>query len=80
LLWDLTIADVLLSALYVGSLAYVTRLETFERERREMRNVYPLAPRPVEEPTAVYAAMGGRQQFPTPVPLRPAFRIVEAPR
>jgi hypothetical protein len=80
-LWDVTIADVLLTACYLAALAYLTRLETFEREREAIRNVYPIAPRPGDLPEArAYAVAGGRASaMPRPVALRPAFRIVEAP-
>jgi hypothetical protein len=76
-LWDLTILDVIATAAYIGMLAYVTRLETFEAERRALRNVYPIAPHLAmrESGDERYAATGTSQ-----IVAKPAFRIIEVPR
>jgi hypothetical protein len=79
-LWLLTMIDVVLAVTYIGLLAYFTRMEIAAAERRALRNIYPLPPRLGEAaaPARMYATvgMGGRVR---PLPLRPAFRIVEAP-
>jgi hypothetical protein len=84
MLWDLTIADAIVTVGYLGLLAYFTRLENFEAERRAMRNVVAFPPRPsgAPMPQAVFAAVGGSSMssMPAPIQLRPAFRIVDAPR
>jgi hypothetical protein len=80
-LWDLTILDVVLTGAYLGSLAYFTHLEVMQRERRAMRNIYPIAPAPTSQAQRpAYAMAGGSARVsPVPMPLRPTFRIVEAP-
>lgn len=81
-LWDLTIADVVLTAGYLALLAYFTKLENFQAERRAaMRNVVPIIGRPTSYTSArpEFAAVGGGSNLPAPIPIRPAFRIIEAP-
>jgi hypothetical protein len=87
-LWDLTVVDLLLTVGYLYLLARCTKLESFEAERRAMRNVVPLSTRQsghserrssLRQPA--FAAVGGSgTALPVPIQLRPAFRIVEAPR